>query len=250
MTRAIAIVVGAGGSFGRAIVSEFVAEGLKVVAVGRTSTTLESLIDKHGDAVSTCTTDIGSDSSIAAIGAMLDAPVAAVVQSVGLPVAGGVVDADISAIALACNLKCGGFLRLIRAAEPHLRSGSRLIAIGGHYGFEPSPYAMTAGVANAALANIVRQVSLAYGHYGYTAHLIAPGPADTDRLRRVAAHRARSKGCDLEDELEAMKAESAIGAFTTPGQVAWMVRTLLAPEADALAGSALGLDAGRRKGIC
>ncbi len=46
-----------------------------------------------------------------------------------------------------------------------------------------------------------------------------------------------------------MRGESAIGAFTTPEQIAWAVQMLLSPHADALAGSTLFMDAGRRRGI-
>ena len=46
-----------------------------------------------------------------------------------------------------------------------------------------------------------------------------------------------------------MRAESAIGEFTTPEQIAWAVQMLLSPNADALAGSTLFMDAGRRRGI-
>ncbi len=140
-------------------------------------------------------------------------------------------------------------MRLVRAIEPFLRKGSRLVAIGGHYGFEPTAYAATAGVANAALANVVRQLSWAYGSEGVTAHLIAPGPADTDRLHNVAKARGAATGMSAEEVLADMKAESAIGALVEPEQVAWAVELLLAPEADALAGSSLMLDAGRRRGL-
>jgi hypothetical protein len=46
-----------------------------------------------------------------------------------------------------------------------------------------------------------------------------------------------------------LKQESAIHAFTTPEQVAWGICLLLAPEADAMAGSSLMLDSGRRHGL-
>ncbi len=46
-----------------------------------------------------------------------------------------------------------------------------------------------------------------------------------------------------------MRAESAIGAFVDAKQVAWGVAQLLAPEADAMAGSTMFLDAGRRRGL-
>ena len=140
-------------------------------------------------------------------------------------------------------------LRLVRAVDARLVRQSRLIAIGGHYGFEPSAYAATAGVCNAALSNLIRQMSWAYGPRGITSHLIAPGPADTDRLRRVAAARGARDGMDTDDVLDQMKQESAIGAFTTVEQIAWAVETLLAPEADAMAGGTLFMDAGRRKGL-
>jgi enoyl-[acyl-carrier-protein] reductase (NADH) len=46
-----------------------------------------------------------------------------------------------------------------------------------------------------------------------------------------------------------MCAESSLGTFTTPEQVAWAVALLLAPEADAMTGSTLMLDSGRRRGL-
>ncbi|MNF61625.1 Short-chain reductase protein NovJ [compost metagenome] len=133
--------------------------------------------------------------------------------------------------------------------DSRLVKGSRLVAIGGHYGFEPTAYAAAAGVANAALANASRQLSLAYGPRGVTAHLIAPGPADTERLHRVAADRAALRGITTDAVLAEMCAESSIGALTTPEQVAWAVSLLLAPEADAMTGSTLMLDSGRRRGL-
>jgi len=46
-----------------------------------------------------------------------------------------------------------------------------------------------------------------------------------------------------------MRADSSLGQLTTPEQVAWAVQLLLDPEADALTGSTLMLDAGRRRGL-
>jgi len=149
----------------------------------------------------------------------------------------------------AVNIKVGGLLRLSRAADSFLIEGSRLISIGGHYGLEPTAYAASAGVANAALFNVSRQLSLAYGDRGITAHVIAPGPADTERLRNVAVARAEMRGCTVDDVLDEMKAESSISAFTTPEQVAWAVDMLIDPEATAMTGSTLMLDSGRRRGL-
>lgn len=244
-----ALVVGAGGAFGTEIARRLVREGLHVVGISRSLESLAPLATELGDAFLPVAADMADDSAIATIAAALTLPVAMVVHAPGLPVAGGIRTAPTDILAAAVNIKVGGMLRLVRAAEPRLRRGSRLVAIGGHYGFEPTDYAATAGVANAAIANVIRQLSWAYGKDGITAHLVAPGPADTDRLRNVAAARAVRAGRDLEAELDEMRAESAIGAFVDAKQVAWGVATLLAPEADAMAGSTMFLDAGRRRGL-
>ena len=244
----LAVVVGATGAFGKAMVDRLAAAGLGVVAVARSVDSLAALRDRVPGLVA-CAADIADDAAIEAIAAAVDRPVRMVVHGPGVAVAGGILTAPTGSMVDAVNIKVGGLLRLTRAVDGRLAAGSRIVAIGGHYGFEPTAYAASAGVANAALVNVVRQLSLAYGPRGVTAHLIAPGPADTERLRRVAADRAAQRGITVEAVLAEMLAESSIGRFTTPEQVAWAVSILLAPEADAMTGSSLMLDSGRRRGL-
>ncbi len=247
----VVVIVGGTGAMGQVITRRLAQAGKQVVAVARTEQALQGLVEAV-PGVRPCVADIGQDSAIAHIRQCLDelrAPVRMLIQGAGVATAGGVLSAPTDAVVDAVNIKVGGMLRLVRAADGHLVQGSRLVAIGGHYGFEPTAYACTAGVANAALANLVRQLSWAYGARGVTAHLVAPGPADTDRLRRVATDRGARDGLSPDAVLDQMRAESAIGAFTTPEQIAWAMQLLMDPEADALAGGTLFMDAGRRKGL-
>ncbi len=244
----IAVIVGATGAMGQVIAARLVRRGLRVIAVARSAAAVETLVSSL-DGARACVCDISQDSAIAAIAAAIDAPVRAIVHGPGVQVVGGVLDAPTAAMVDAVNIKVGGMMRLVRAVDAHLQRGSRLIAVGGHYGLEPSAYAATAGIGNAALLNLVRQYSWAYGPRGITAHLIAPGPVDSERLRRVIDARAARDGISAAAVFEQMRGESAIGAFTTPEQIAWAVDTLLDPEADALAGSTLFMDAGRRRGL-
>jgi len=242
------VVVGATGEMGRLISRDLSSQGYRVVGVARSAEALAAL----GQDVPTlvpCATDIASDDAIGAIKGCLDGTVRAVVHGPGVPTAGGIASAPTSAILEATNIKVGGFVRLVRACDAHFVRGSRLIAIGGHYGFEPTAYAATAGVGNAALANVVRQYSWTMGDRGITAHLVAPGPADTPRLRRVAASRAEQEGVEPDVVLDRMRAESALGDFTEVESVSWAIGLLLDPRANALAGSTLFMDAGRRRGL-
>jgi len=244
----VAVLVGATGAFGNAIVRRLLKAGLGVVAVARSASSLQALAAEH-PGVRPCVADIADDAAIAAIAAALDKPVRLLVHGPGVAVAGGILTAPTESMVDAVNIKVGGLLRLVRAADTRLTAGSRIVAIGGHYGLEPTAYAAAAGVANAAILNVVRQLSLAYGARGITAHTIVPGPADTERLHRVAATRAEQRGCTTEEVLDELRAESSLGALTTPEQIAWAVTLLLDPEADAMTGSSLMLDSGRRRGL-
>jgi NAD(P)-dependent dehydrogenase (short-subunit alcohol dehydrogenase family) len=241
------VIVGATGAFGRVMTARLAEAGWRILAVARSAEQLAALAEGRANVVP-CVADIARDDAIATIRAALEGPVRMAVHGPGVPVVGGVKEVPTEAIAAAVNIKVGGFLRLARAVDEKLVLHSRLVAIGGHYGYEPTAYAATAGVANAALANLVRQLSLAYGPRGVTVHLISPGPADTERLRKVAEARAGS-GKSLAAVLDEFRADSAIRALTTPEQVAWAVSLLLVPEADAMAGSALMLDSGRMRGL-
>ena len=162
-----------------------------------------------------CAADIGDDSALDAIRAAVDdvgAPVRMVVQAAGLPAAGPLPTIDPDALGAAVALKVGGMLRLVRAVAHRLGPRSRLVALGGHYGSEPSPHTCAAGVTNAALANLVRQLADHHGPDGVTAHLVAPGPADTDRLRRLSQARADERGVDVEEILAERRAESPLSA--------------------------------------
>jgi NAD(P)-dependent dehydrogenase (short-subunit alcohol dehydrogenase family) len=254
----VAVVVGASGALGGAIAARLLAEGLVVVGVARGGAPEPGPIAAGGvsggggwaEALEWCAADIGSDDAVAAIaGAVGERPVRMVVQAAGLPAAGPLATIEPDALGRAVALKCGGLLRLVRAVDAHLQPGARLVALGGHYGIEPAPYACAAGVTNAALANLVRQLATAYGPRGVTAHLVAPGPADTPRLRALSRQTAETRGVPVDEVLAERAAESPLGRLVTPAEVAWAVATLLAPEAAALDGSALSLDVGARRGI-
>jgi NAD(P)-dependent dehydrogenase (short-subunit alcohol dehydrogenase family) len=243
-----AVLVGATGDFGRAITARLTGLGLPLLAVGRSADALEALAAEF-PGVTPCVADIAEDGSIATIRAALTGPVRLAVHGPGLAAPGSVLEVATEAMAASVNIKVGGMLRLARAVDGHLEAGSRLVGIGGHYGLEPTAYASSAGVANAALFNVIRQLSIALGPRGITAHAIAPGPADTERLRRVVANQAKGRGVPVEDVLAELEADGSIRGLVRPEQVAWAVSLLLDPEADAMTGSTLMVDGGRRKGL-
>ncbi|HEY2204727.1 MAG TPA: SDR family oxidoreductase [Pseudonocardia sp.] len=245
-----AVVVGATGAVGGAILRALRDAGLSVVAVARDADALGELAAED-TGVRPCPADIGTDDAQAAIAAAVadGGPVRMVVQATGLPATGPLATVDPDALGTVVALKLGGLLRLVRAVDARLGPGSRVVAIGGHFGSEPSPRTCGAGVTNAALSNLVRQLSDVYGPRGVTVHQVAPGPLDTPRLHAIAAAAAESRGISPEAVLDEFRGHSPLNRLTTTGEVGWAVAQLLAPQAAALHGGTLALDGGARRGL-
>jgi NAD(P)-dependent dehydrogenase (short-subunit alcohol dehydrogenase family) len=243
-----AVVVGATGEVGAAIVASLREAAVPVVAVARNRERLAQL-SATDDGITACHADIGDDSSGEAIAAAVSGPVRMVVQTAAVPPAGPLATIEPDALGKSVSLKLGGLLRLIRAVEDRFIEGARIVAIGGLFGSEPTPETCGAGITNAALANLIRQLSDAYGPKGVTVHMIAPGALETERLRRFAGAEAQERGVSVEAVLDEYRSEASLHRLTTPDQIAWAVTQLLAPEADALHGATIALDGGSRRGI-
>nr|WP_087573722.1 SDR family oxidoreductase [Sphingomonas sp. CDS-1] len=242
-----AVVAGATGSLGSAISAKLASMRLKVLAIGRNEAELTKL-SRLGN-IHPCIVDMADNSAIDIVKRHIEGPVKIVVQALGLPIRPKDQPFDPASVGKAVNIKIGGLLRLVEALDHQLHEGSRIVALGGNHGFEPDPTATSPGVTNAAMANLVRQLSVPYGKRGISVHLVSPGPVNTPRIRKLAADTARITGETAEQALDGWRAESSFGKLISVEQVAWAVALLLDKEADALHGSVIHLDGGRRKGI-
>ena len=240
----LAVVSGATGTLGREVVAILAERGLGVVAVSRSG--------ESPDAGETCAVaaDVADDSAISVIADALPAgDVAMVVHAVGLPGSTGVADVAPGLLARAVDIKAGGFLRLIRAVDTRIVAGSRIVAVGGHLGIEPTEHAPLAGVANAALANLVRQLTGPIGRRGASVHLVAPGPFESPRVEALINAKAAGEGVAPEDIRAQLAADYPGGRMPTAQDVAWAIGGLLDPHATAMHGATVFLDGGTRRGI-
>jgi NAD(P)-dependent dehydrogenase (short-subunit alcohol dehydrogenase family) len=244
-----AIVAGATGALGSAIVVRLRSAGLRVVAIARSQAALDDLA-AGDDGIIALAADLADDALGPQVGRVLDGPVRMLVQAAGLPPSGTIETLTGNEIGRGLDAKLGGLLRLIRAAQDHFVPSSRIVVLGGHYGYEPSPAAPLAGIANAGLANLVRSLADRWGPDGVTVHLIAPGPVESPRMHAIAERASQRRGdVTAEQVLDEYRAGSPLGRLTRVAEVAWAVSLLLAEEASSLHGSTLSLDAGRRRGI-
>jgi NAD(P)-dependent dehydrogenase (short-subunit alcohol dehydrogenase family) len=246
-----AVVVGATGTIGRAVIRRLTRRGLAVVAVARSKDALDELAAEH-ELITPCPADIGSNEAIQVIStavAGLGGPVRMAVFAAGLPVRGSADTIDPDALAIGANIKAGGLLRLLHAVRDRLVPGSRFVTFAGSLGLEPRAHEAGPGAVNAAVFNLMRQISLLYGPRGVTTHTLSPGPADTPRLRRIVATVAAERGAAEDEVWQEYVAQNSLGRLPTTDELAWAVEVLLDPEASVLHGSVLYLDAGGHRGI-
>lgn len=244
----LCVVVGATGAMGTVITKRLVRGGHRVLAVARSAEALEELAASN-ELITPCVADISSDDAIAAVAEKLEGPVRMALFAAGLPVRGSADTIAPEAFAVAANIKVGGLVRLLHAVRHHLIPGSRFVTIAGSLGLEPGPLDAGPGTANAAVFNLMRQISALYGPKGITTHTIAPGPVDTPRLHAFVETEAAETGRPDAEIWNRYRAKTTLGRLPTLDEIAWMVETLLAPEASVLHGSVLNVDAGTRHGV-
>lgn len=244
----LCVVVGASGAMGAEVSGRLVRRGLRVIAVARSDDELGELTASTPEVVP-CVADIGDNSAVETIAAHVDSPVRLALFAAGLPVRGSADTIDPSDFGVGANIKVGGVVRLLHAVRDHLVPGSRFVTIAGSLGLEPGPLDALPGTVNAAVLNLMRQLSALYGPKGVTTHTIAPGPVDTPRLRAFVASEAAETGRDPNEIWATYSAKNTLGRLPTLGEIGWLVEMLLAPEADALHGCVLTVDAGTRHGV-
>jgi NAD(P)-dependent dehydrogenase (short-subunit alcohol dehydrogenase family) len=239
----VCLVAGATGRLGQAITARLLRQGFTVVGVGRRAAPLERLAaDEH---VEPCLADLREDGASALIReAVRGRPVRMVVNATRSDTGGDVRQVTTAAVSAAVDLKVGGLLRLVRAADDGFETHSRIVSVGGRLGYDPDPRAAAAGIANAAVANLVRQLAHAYGPRGVTAHVLAPGAVDA-----AEGGVGHPGGADADVSGAALAAATPLQQLPTPLDVAWAVEILCAPEASFLNGGSLILDGGRRTSI-
>jgi NAD(P)-dependent dehydrogenase (short-subunit alcohol dehydrogenase family) len=189
----VAVVTGATGGLGRAVVRAFMAEGAVVFG------TLEPSVSDpfSGPAFTAVTADLlTSEGAEAAVRAVLGASgrIDVLIHLVG-GFAGGqpVAETDDQTWRRMFDLNFHSGLYTIRAALPHmLKAGKgRIVAIGTRTAVEPAANLSAYGVSKAALVALVRTVAAEVRHSGVTANVVLPSVIDTP------ANRAGNPGADF-----------------------------------------------------
>lgn len=124
---------------------------------------------------------------------------------------------------------------LVRAAQPLLQTGGRVIALSSLGAHRAIPNYAFIGASKAALEALVRSLSIELAPQGVTVNTVSAGVVDTDALKYFP---------NREQLLAEYEAHALAERPLSPDDVANAVYLLCLPEADMIRGHTLFVDAG------
>jgi 3-oxoacyl-[acyl-carrier protein] reductase len=127
------------------------------------------------------------------------------------------------------------------------RSWGRIVFLAGTHGRQPHAYALTAGVANAALLSLAKGLAEAGGENGILVSVVNPGPMDTDRMRYLVERKSSEEGMSIEEARKVLTGETLLGRFGDPSEIGAAIAFLASERASFITGIYLDVDGGQTR---
>jgi NAD(P)-dependent dehydrogenase (short-subunit alcohol dehydrogenase family) len=253
----VALVTGASRGIGRATALELAREGCDIVAAARTAEQLAELADevrrKYNRRVTTDAADLRDSENVRRL---VDAAASEfgridiVVNNAGATKRGDFFVLEDADFLDGFALKFHGYVRVTRAAWPHLRkSNGAIVNIIGAGGRTASPDFTIGGSVNAALFNFTKATAQIGIRDGVRVNAINPGSVETDRLKGRIANVAKEQGVDEEEARKRYLAQLGVARFGKPEEIGQLVCFLASPLAANFQGALVDCDSGSTRSI-
>lgn len=235
----VVVVTGATRGLGLAIARQCIADGYKVVAVGRTMTDqLASLLEQHGEQIAFEPYDFSDTPGIHSLAL-------GIVKRHGRPwglvnnaaigtdgVLATLHERDIAEL-IRVNIEAPVLLTKYLLRSMLLNRGGRIINVSSIIATTGFNGLSVYGATKAALAGFTKSLAREVGKANITVNTLAPGFMETDMTSKLQG-----------DKLESIKRRSPSGHLATIEDAAYAVGYLLSEKASSVTGTTITVDAG------
>jgi NAD(P)-dependent dehydrogenase (short-subunit alcohol dehydrogenase family) len=250
-----AIVTGASRGIGRQVALQLVAEGCRVLLVGRDEEALAAVRSEAGEATAALACDVTDP---AGAGRLVDecrrvfGRLDVVVNNAGHAAPKPLADLTAEDWQRGLDVNFLAAARLSVAALPVLQAAGwgRFVHVASISGREPDPLFAPYSAAKAALLNLSTALSRVGASSGVLSSCVIPGVTATELVRDNARATAERTGRSPEEVMDRLLARHGVaaGRFGRPEEVAAAVVFLASDAASWITGATLEVDGGTLRG--
>ena len=255
MQDKIAIVTGAAGGIGAAVVRALAERGVRVAALDRDADRLRESVDKlaaDGLTVTGYPTDVTVAAEVDAVVGEVEerlGPVEYLVNGAGVLRLGEVVGFSDEDWQATFAVNTNGVFHMSRAVVGRMvprRSGA-VVTVASNAAATPRAGMAAYAASKAAATMFTKSLGLEVSRYGIRCNLVAPGSTDTPMLSSMWQDDSDRRST-LEGNPEAFRVGIPLGKLALPTDVAAAVVFLLSEEAEHITLHALTVDGGAALG--
>ena len=233
-----ALVTGAAGGIGQAIVERLKTEGAAVVVSDRDIANADADASIPGDLTDPVFADGLIDAAHQALGG-LDI----LINNAGLMRRGSVTEAtdDDYRLSMAVNVEAP--FRLCRSAIPVMAvgGGGVIVNTASCWGLRPGPDHAIYCMSKAAIAALTQCMGMDHAHQGIRINAVCPNEVDTPMLRSGFA----ARGLDPESAVAELNASVPLGRIAQPEDIADVVAFLASNDARYICGTLVEVNGGK-----